>query len=82
MVNCTFNHKFNNRNGIFLSIRSVAKSAGTQAPMIYLVAAVFTSVLAITFASAAKYVTKSGAAYAYVKAAFGNTLDNMSVLQE
>ncbi|MCI5996959.1 MAG: APC family permease [Parvimonas sp.] len=60
--------------GIFLSPGSVAKSAGTQAPMIYLVAAVFTSVLAITFASAAKYVTKSGAAYAYVKAAFGNTL--------
>lgn len=60
--------------GIFLSPGSVAKSAGTQAPMIYLIAAVFTSMLAITFASAAKYVTKSGAAYAYAKAAFGNTL--------
>lgn len=60
--------------GIFLSPGSVAKSVGTQAPMIYLVAAVFTSILAITFASAAKYVTKSGAAYAYTKAAFGNTV--------
>ncbi len=60
--------------GIFLSPGSVAKSAGTQAPMIYLVAAVFTSMLAITFASAAKYVSKSGAAYAYSKAAFGNTI--------
>lgn len=60
--------------GIFLSPGSVAKSVGTQAPMIYLVAAVFTSILAITFASAAKYVTKSGAAYAYSKAGFGSTV--------
>ena len=44
--------------GIFLSPGSVAKSAGTQAPMIYLVAAVFTSMLAITFASAAKICFK------------------------
>ncbi len=57
--------------GIFLSPGSVVKLAGTKAPLIYLAAAVFASVLAITFASAAKYVTKSGAAYAYSKAAFG-----------
>jgi len=49
--------------GIFLSPGSVAKSAGAQAPMIYIVAAVFTSMLAITFASAA-----------YTKAAFGNNI--------
>lgn len=60
--------------GIFLSPGGVAKSVGANAPMIYLVAAVFTAVLAITFASAAKYVTKSGAAYAYAKAAFGESI--------
>lgn len=60
--------------GIFLSPGGVAKSVGTNAPMIYIVAAVFTAVLAITFASAAKYVTKSGAAYAYTKAAFGESI--------
>ena len=57
--------------GIFLSPGSVAKLSGSLAPWIYLCAAVFASVLAITFASAAKYVTKNGAAYAYSKAAFG-----------
>lgn len=44
--------------GIFLSPGSVAKLSGSLAPWIYLCAAVFASVLAITFASAAKYVTK------------------------
>ncbi len=46
--------------------------------MIYLnklfIAAIFASILAISFAAAAKYVTKSGAAYAYSKAAFGNNV--------
>ena len=57
--------------GIFLSPGSVAKLAGSKAPMIFLCAAAFAAVLAVTFASASKYVTKNGAAYAYSKAAFG-----------
>lgn len=60
--------------GIFLSPGKVAAIAGTKAPLIYIAAAIFASMLAITFASAAKYVTKSGAAYAYSKAAFGNSV--------
>lgn len=57
--------------GIFLSPGGVAKMVGSIAPYIYIAAAIFTIFLAITFASAAKYVTKSGAAYAYSKSAFG-----------
>lgn len=57
--------------GIFLSPGSVAKIAGTWAPLIYLFAGAFATVLALTFASAARYVNKDGAAYAYTKAAFG-----------
>ncbi|RRD39123.1 APC family permease [Leptotrichia sp. OH3620_COT-345] len=60
--------------GIFLSPGSVAKSTGTLAPWIYLCAAIFTSVMAITFSSAAKYVVKNGAGYAYSKAAFGENV--------
>lgn len=60
--------------GIFLSPGSVAKLSGSLAPWIYLCAAVFAAVLAITFASAAKYVTKNGAGYAYAKAAFGENV--------
>ncbi|MDO5089558.1 MAG: APC family permease [Leptotrichiaceae bacterium] len=60
--------------GIFLSPGSVAKLSGSLAPWIYLCAAVFAAVLAITFSSAAKYVTKNGAAYAYSKAAFGENV--------
>ncbi len=60
--------------GIFLSPGAVAQQAGTKAALIYLVAAVFTAVLAITFASAAKYVAKSGSSYAYAKAAYGKTV--------
>ncbi|WP_260869891.1 APC family permease [Bacillus thuringiensis] len=58
-------------SGIFLSPGSVVSLAGTNAPFVYLAAAIFASTLAITFSSAAKYVIKSGAAYAYAKAAFG-----------
>lgn len=60
--------------GIFLSPQGVIATAGTYTPLIYLAAAVFASVLAITFASAAKYVNKNGAAYAYSKAAFGDNV--------
>lgn len=57
--------------GIFLSPGSVVKSAGDKALLVYFLAAIFAAVLAVTFASASKYVAKGGAAYAYAKAAFG-----------
>ncbi|HEP1571183.1 TPA: APC family permease [Streptococcus suis] len=60
--------------GIFLSPGTVVASTGQQALLVYLLAAVFASVLAITFAAAAKYVSKGGAAYAYAKAAFGDNV--------
>lgn len=60
--------------GIFLSPGGVAKQVGSFAPYVYLIAAIFTIFLAITFAACAKYVTKSGAAYAYAKAAFGENV--------
>lgn len=58
-------------SGIFISPTDVVKQAGTLTPVVYLCAAIFASVLAISFASASKYVVKGGAAYAYTKAAFG-----------
>lgn len=60
--------------GIFLTPAGVMKSAGTYTPLVYLVAAIFAGVLAITFASSAKYVNKNGASYAYAKAAFGDNV--------
>ena len=57
--------------GIFLSPGSVVKQVGSFAPIAYLCAAAFAAVLALSFASASRYVVKSGAAYAYVGAAFG-----------
>ncbi|WP_197035203.1 APC family permease [Oceanivirga salmonicida] len=60
--------------GIFLSPGSVVKQAGSKAPLIYLAAAIFASILAISFASASKYVVKPGAAYAYAKASFGDAM--------
>ena len=57
--------------GIFLSPGGVTKQVGSMAPFIYLCAAVFAAVLAVTFAAASKYVVKNGAAYSYAKAAFG-----------
>lgn len=59
-------------SGIFLTPGSVVQQAGSKALIVYLLAAIFASILAIAFAAAAKYVTKSGAAYAYSKAAFGD----------
>lgn len=58
--------------GIFLSPGGVAKQSGSMAPFIYICAAVFAIVLAMTFASASKYTRESGAAYAYVRTAFGD----------
>ncbi len=60
--------------GIFLTPGSVANSSGALAPLIYIAAAIFACVLAVTFASASKYVNKNGAAYAYSKAAFGENV--------
>ena len=59
-------------SGIFLSPGEVVKMAGTNTLIVYLCAAIFAAILAITFASASKYVSKGGAAYAYAKAAFGS----------
>lgn len=59
-------------SGIFLSPGSVIAKSGANAPLVYLIAGLFAAVLAITFAAAAKYVSKGGAAYAYTKAAFGD----------
>lgn len=59
-------------SGIFLTPGSVVQQAGSKALLIYLIAAIFAAIIAISFAAAAKYVTKSGAAYAYSKAAFGD----------
>lgn len=61
-------------SGIFLSPGSVIAMSGTKAPMVYGLAAIFAIILAVTFATAAKYVTQSGAAYAYTRTAFGNDL--------
>ena len=58
--------------GIFLTPQGVLKQAGSLTPLVYLLAAVFAGLLAVTFASAAKYVSKNGAGYAYTKAAFGD----------
>lgn len=60
--------------GIFLSPGGVTKQAGSMAPFIYICAAIFAAVLAVTFASASKYVVKNGAAYSYAKAAFGENV--------
>ncbi|RVU70039.1 MULTISPECIES: APC family permease [Lactobacillus] len=61
-------------SGIFLTPGSVVQQAGSRALLVYLIAAIFAAILAISFAAAAKYVTKSGAAYAYSKAAFGDKI--------
>ena len=61
-------------SGIFLTPGSVVQQAGSRALLVYFIAAIFASILAISFSAAAKYVTKSGAAYAYSKAAFGNNV--------
>lgn len=60
--------------GIFLSPGSVVKMSGDKALIVYLLAAVFAAVLALTFASASKYVSEGGASYAYSKAAFGKNV--------
>lgn len=61
-------------SGIFLTPGSVVSMVGTKTPWAYFLAALFAATLAITFASAAKYVKKSGAAYSYAKAAYGENM--------
>lgn len=61
-------------SGIFLTPGSVVQQAGSKALIAYFIAAIFAAILAVTFAAAAKYVTKSGAVYAYSKAAFGDKI--------
>lgn len=60
--------------GIFLSPAGVVVVAGTYTPLIYILAGIFAIILAVTFASAAKYVSKNGSGYAYTKTAFGDDL--------
>lgn len=59
-------------SGIFLTPGSVVQQAGSKALIVYFIAAIFAAILAVSFAAASKYVSKSGAAYAYSKAAFGD----------
>ncbi|MCV7340408.1 permease [Mycobacterium haemophilum DSM 44634] len=58
--------------GIFLTPGAVIKLAGPFAPIAYILAGVFAAVMAIVFATAAKYVKTNGASYAYATAAFGH----------
>ncbi len=58
--------------GIFLTPGDVIRNSGELAPFVYLLAGILASLLAITFASAAKYVSKPGSSYAYTKAGFGS----------
>lgn len=57
--------------GIFLTPGDVIKQAGTLAPVSYIIAGVFATIIGMVFATAAKYVKKNGAGYAYTTAAFG-----------
>ncbi|MDF7639761.1 APC family permease [Lactobacillus sp. ESL0791] len=61
-------------SGIFLTPGSVVSQAGSKAILVYFIAALIAAVFAVSFAAAAKYVTKSGASYAYSKAAFGDNV--------
>ncbi|MGL5296421.1 MAG: amino acid permease, partial [Culicoidibacterales bacterium] len=57
--------------GIFLTPGDVIKQAGTLAPVSYIIAGIFATIIGMVFATAAKYVKKNGAGYAYTTAAFG-----------
>lgn len=57
--------------GIFLTPGAVIKLAGPLAPLAYILAGLFAGVMALVFASAARYVRTNGASYAYTTAAFG-----------
>lgn len=50
------------------------KLAGPYAPLAYILAGLFAGVMAIVFATAARYVKTNGASYAYTTAAFGQRI--------
>src|SRR5699024_2669996 len=69
-------------SGIFLTPGNVVQQAGSKALIVYFIAAILTSIIVISLAAAAKYVTKSGVTYAYSKAAFGiNVCFYMGILR-
>ena len=59
--------------GIFLTPGAVIKLAGPLAPVAYILAGLFAGIMALVFATAARYVKTNGASYAYTTAAFGQT---------
>ncbi|SON60339.1 putative transporter [Mycobacterium simulans] len=60
--------------GIFLTPGAVIRLAGPLAPLAYILAGIFAGVMAIVFATAARYVKTNGASYAYTTAAFGQRI--------
>lgn len=60
--------------GIFLTPGAVIRLAGPLAPVAYLLAGLFAGIMAVVFATAARYVKTNGASYAYTNAAFGQRL--------
>ena len=60
--------------GIFLTPGAVIKLAGPLAPLAYVLAGLFAGIMAIVFATAARYVKTNGASYAYTTAAFGQRI--------
>lgn len=60
--------------GIFMTPGEVIKIAGPFAPIAYTLAGIFAAVLAIVFATAAKYVKTNGSSYSYTTAAFGHRI--------
>jgi amino acid transporter len=60
--------------GIFLTPGAVIELAGPLAPLAYVLAGLFAGVMAIVFATAARYVRTNGASYAYATAAFGERI--------
>ncbi|OBJ82702.1 APC family permease [Mycobacterium asiaticum] len=60
--------------GIFLTPGAVIKLAGPLAPLAYILAGLFAVIMALVFATAARYVKTNGASYAYTTAAFGQRL--------
>nr|WP_269462776.1 APC family permease [Mycobacterium basiliense] len=60
--------------GIFLTPGAVIKLAGPLAPIAYVLAGLFAGLMAMVFATAARYVRTNGASYAYTTAAFGQRI--------
>lgn len=60
--------------GIFLTPGAVIRLAGPLAPLAYILAGLFAGIMALVFATAARYVRTNGASYAYTTAAFGQRI--------